>query len=214
MYTVTQGYTRVLEEVDKLGSDYFALPQVLSAFKKEAFDFIEARAKEAEITQEVTDDIRTLVVPLKVTLTPNPDDAAHYIAALPNNYNRLLRLNIMYSDGITARKPKIEKFGEHNTNMINPLTSPNRSYPLIQQFSNYFNVITGLPVGGVISPTEMIIIYIKKPTFGTQQGQPIIDLPDSACELLFAKTATALLLNTGDPRAQVDFQVNQTYRKQ
>jgi hypothetical protein len=54
-YTVTDAY--ITQEADKLGSDYFPLPDVLKAFKKETLDFIGSRAK--EMNQEVTDDIRT-----------------------------------------------------------------------------------------------------------------------------------------------------------
>lgn len=212
MITVTKAYMRVLEEVDKIGSDYFSLPQVLSALQKEVWNFVDSRCKEIEITQEVTDDIRSLVIPNKIDLMPNPDEPGEYMAALPNNYHRLLKLNIVFSDNIIARKPRVERFGEHNTNIANPYKTPTRAYPLIQQFSNYFNVITNLPVGGIITPTQMTIIYVKKPTFGTQQSQPVVDLPDAVCEHLFAKTAEALLFNTGDPRGPVDFQVNKTYR--
>ena len=56
-YTVAEAYNRVLEEADKLGSDYFDKQQVLSVFKKETLDFVGSKAAEAELNQQVTDDI-------------------------------------------------------------------------------------------------------------------------------------------------------------
>lgn len=212
-YTVTEAYNRVLEEADKLGSDYFTIPQMLSAFKKETLDFVGSKAKDAERTQEVTDDIRSLVIPLKIPLLENPDEPLEKIAALPGNYFAKLTLNVLYSDGLKARKPNIERFGESNTNAISPLKKADRMYPTIQQFGNYFNVITGLSATSTIQPDKLLLIYIKRPTFGKLQNDIIVDLPDEVCELLFASTANAFLLNTGDERFQMDFQNNQTFRK-
>jgi hypothetical protein len=212
-YTVTEAYNRVLEEADKLGSDYFSLPQVLSAFKKETLDFVGARAAEAEISQEVTDDISPLMVSTLLNFTPNPDDANEKMAIQPNNYHTKLRVNVLYSDGLKARKPTVERHGESNSNAINPFKKADRMYPRIQQFSNYFNVITGLPPSSTIQPTKFILIYIKQPTFGKLSTDVVVNLPDQVCELLFAATANTLRLSSDDPLAQVDFQVNQTYRK-
>lgn len=212
-YTVTEAYNRVLEEADKLGSDYFSLPQVLSAFKKETFDFVGSKTKEAERTQEVTDDIRTLVVATKVSLISNPDEPLEFLAALPSNYFAKLSLNVLYTDGLKARKPNIERFGESNTNAISPLKKADRMYPTIQQFGSYFNVIPNLPSSSTIQADKLILIYIKKPTFGKLQNDVIVDLPDEICEYLFATTANTLLMNIGDERAPMDFQNNQSYRK-
>lgn len=211
-YTVTEAYNRILEEADKLGSDYFSLPQVLKAFKKETLSFVGAKAKEAEINQEVTDDIRSLLVPALIPFTNNPDNAIEKMAALPNNYHTKISVNVLYTDGLKARVPTLERHGEHNTNSISPYRKADRMYPLIQQFSNYFNVHTGLAINATIQPSKLILIYIKKPTFGTAQGDVMVDLPDSVCEYLFAETANHLRLNTGEPQASQDFQINQTFR--
>lgn len=211
-YTVSQAYSRVLEEADKIGSDYFTIAQVLSAFKKEALDFVGSKAKQVEITQEVTDDIKTLVVPVTIPFINNPDDPTEKMASQPNNYLRRLSLNVLYSDGLKARKPTVERIGEHNTNMISPYKKPERMYPIIQQFSNYFNVITGLALDSTIQPTKLILIYIKKPTFGTQPTDIVVDLPDDVCELLFSTVATNFFITTGDPRAETNFKIDQTFR--
>lgn len=211
-YTVTEAYNRVLEEADKLGSDYFTLPQVLKTFKKETFDFIGSRAKLAEETQEITDDMRSLVERQKIPLIVNPDEPLQYIAAIPANYFSRLSVNVEYSDGMMARKPTLERFGESNTNAISPFKKPDRMYPTIQQFGSYFNVITNLPNGSYLIPVKLIMIYFKKPTFGKLQNDIVVDLPDQVCEYLFSTTAATLKLNTGDDRFSVDFQENQTYR--
>jgi hypothetical protein len=211
-YTVTEAYHRILEEADKLGSDYFSLPQVLKAFKKETLSFVGARAKEAEINQEVTDDIRSLLVPTLLPFIPNPDNALEKMATLPNNYHTKISVNVLYTDGLKARVPTLERHGEHNTNSISPFKKPDRMYPLIQQFSNYFNVHTGLTANSTVQPSKLILIYIKQPSFGVAQTDVMVDLPDSVCEYLFAETANHLRLNTGEPQASQDFQANQTFR--
>lgn len=212
-YTVTEAYNRVLEEADKLGSDYFTLPQVLKAFKKETLDFVGARAKEAELNQEVTDDIRTLLVPVSIPFINNPDNALEKMAVLPNNYHTRLSVNVLYNDGLKARKPTVEKFGEANTNTISPFKKEDRLYPRIQQFANYFNVITGLAANSTIQPSKLLLVYIKKPSFGSMQTDVVVDLNDTVCEYLFAATANALRLNVGESQGQTNFQVNQTYRQ-
>lgn len=211
-YTVSQAYLRVLEEADKLGSDYFSLPQVLKAFKKETLSFVGAKAKEAELNQEVTDDIRSLLVPTLISFIPNPDNALEKMASVPNNYNTKISINVLYNDGLKARLPTLERHGEHNTNSISPFRKADRMYPLIQQFSNYFNVITNIPSNATVQPSKLILIYIKKPTFGASDADVVVDLPDPVCEYLFGETANHLRRNTGEPQAAQDFQFNQTFR--
>ena len=211
-YTVSQAYSRILEEGDKLGSDYFTLPQVLKAFKKEVLSFVGARAKEIEANQEVTDDVRSLVVSVLIPFVNNPDNVLEKMATVPNNYHTKVSLNILYTDGLKARVPTVERHGEHNTNMISPFRKPERMYPLIQQFSNYFNVITGIPLASTVQPSKLILIYLKQPTFGANAIDEVVNLPDAVCEYLFQETANRLRLNTGEPQAAQDFQFNQTFR--
>jgi hypothetical protein len=212
-YTVTEAYNRVLEEADKIGSDYYTLPQVLKAFKKETLNFIGERAKEVESSQEVTDDIRSLVESKLIPFIINPDNPLERIASLPNDYHTKLTINVLYSDGLKARKPLIERHGETNTNTLSPFKKADRMYPVIQQFSNYFNIKTGLSAGSPIQPDKLILIYLKEPTFGKLQSDIIVNLPDQVCELLFSTTANSFLVNTGDIRAELDYKINQNYRK-
>lgn len=211
-YTVTQAYNRILQEADKLGSDYFTLAEVLPVFKKETLSFVGARAKEAEINQEVTDDIRSLLVSALLGLTPNPDDSLQKMAMVPDNYHTKISVNVLYSDGLKARVPTLERHGEHNTNSISPFRKAERMYPLIQQFSNYFNIHTGLSALSTIQPDKFMLIYIKQPTFGAAVNDIVVNLPDTVCEYLFVETANHLRLNTGEPSAVQDFQISQTYR--
>jgi len=211
-YTVSQAYTRILEEADKIGSDYFTLDQCLRAFKKEALSFVGSKAKEVELNQEVTDDIRSLLVPVLIPFVNNPDNALEKMATVPANYHTKVSVNVLYTDGLKARVPTLERHGEHNTNSISPFRKPERLYPLIQQFSNYFNVHTGLAINATVQPSKLVLIYIKKPTFGALTTDVVVDLTDSVCEYLFAETATHLRLNAGEPQAAQDFQINQTFR--
>lgn len=212
-YTVSQAYMRILEEADKLGSDYFSLPQVLSVFKKEVLDFVGARAAEAELNQQVTDDIKPLVIPVSIPLIPNPDNALEKMAVLPNDYLARLSINVLYNDGLKARKPTIERFGESNTNSISPFKKADRMYPRIQQFANYFNIITGLSSTSTIQPFKLVLIYVKYPTFGKNSNDVVVDLNDSVCEYLFVQTAANLGINTGGTNSPTKFQANQLFRK-
>ena len=212
-YTVSEAYNRVLEEADKLGSDYFNKQQVLSVFKKETLDFVESKAKEAEINQEVTDDIRSLVISIGIPIIPNPDNALEKIAALPDNYLRRLSVNVLYNDSIRSRKPTIERFGESNTNAISPFKKADRMYPRIQQFSNYFNIITGLSSSSTVQPSKLLLIYFKKPTFGKNDSDLVVNLPDTVCEYLFVQTAASLGINSGGTNAALKYQSNQLFRK-
>ena len=185
---------------------------MLKAFKKETLSFVGAKAKEAELNQEVTDDIRSLLVPTLISFIPNPDNALEKMASVPNNYNTKISINVLYNDGLKARLPTLERHGEHNTNSISPFRKADRMYPLIQQFSNYFNVITNIPSNATVQPSKLILIYIKKPTFGASDADVVVDLPDPVCEYLFGETANHLRRNTGEPQAAQDFQFNQTFR--
>lgn len=212
-YTVNQAYNRVLEEADKLGSDYFSKPQVLSAFKKEVLDFVGSRAAEAEINQQVTDDIQPLVASVLIPFIPNPDNALEKMATRPNDYFARLSINVQYSDGLKARKPTIEKFGESIHNAASPFKREDRMYPRIQQFSSYYNVITGIPINATIQPSKLILIYVKNPTFGKLDSDLVVNLNDTVCEYLFVQTAANLGINSGGTNAGTKFQANQLFRK-
>lgn len=213
MYTVAEAHIRVLQETDKAGSDYFDLKRVLDEFQKVTWDFVGARAKEIEITQEVTDDIRTLLRSEKINLNNDPDNNLIKMAALPNQYYRRLKINVLFSDGIASRKTTVQRHGEADVNLLNPLKKPDRSYPLVTQFDSYFSVDTGLRSGDIIVPEKLLLVYLKKPNFGKQQTAAVVDLPDDVCEHLFAMTANSLLNGIGDERTATDFQIENTYRK-
>lgn len=212
-YTVTEAYNRVLEEADKIGSDYFTLPQVLKALKKEVLDFVGARAAEAEMNQQITDDLRPLLGSKAIPFINNPDDALEKMASVPSDYHTRLSVNVLYSDGLKGRQPTIERFGEASFNSVSPYKKAERMYPRIQQYEFYFNVITGLELNSPIQPTKLLLIYIKQPTFGKALNDIVVDLSDTICEQIFANTANALRLQAGEPNAQTNFQINQTYRQ-
>lgn len=211
-YTVTQAYNRILEEADKLGSDYFTLPQVLAVFKTETLSFVGAKAKEIELNQEVTDDMKSLLVPVLISFINDPDNPIEKIATIPNNYHTKVSANVLYTDGLKARIPTFERHGEHNTNSVSPYRKPEKMYPLIRQFANYFKVETGLGLTATVQPSKLILIYIKQPTFGVSGANVVVDLPDPVCEYLFKETATHLRQSTGEPTAPQSFQLNQTFR--
>lgn len=207
-YTVNDAYNIVLQEADKMGSDYFPLPAVLARFKTEALDFVGKRAAEVEITQQVTDDIRQLVTLQQITTTVNADEAQCYNAALPLNYHTRFNVKVQYSDGTSADRPTLERIGEHNHNMQDPFKKPTKAYPLVMQMSDFFKIYTG----GAVA-TKLWLTYLKRPTFGVNGGDTVVNLSDDAVEDILKKTAAALHMVTGDPRAPMEIQVNQLSRK-
>lgn len=207
-YTVNEAYTLVLQEADKMGSDYFTLDAVLKRFRTCAYDFVGSKAAEIERTQQVTDDIRPLVKMAPIAATPSVVEAQVYNAAMPSDYHTRLSIIVEYNTGSRSVKPKIERIGEHNTNMADPFNNAHPDYPLIKQMSDFFEIYPGGPVA-----TQIFLTYLKKPTFGVNLGDLIINLPIAATEEILKQTAASLTLTTGDQRAASEYQVNATSRK-
>ena len=210
-YTVSQAYNRTLEEADKMGSDYFSLPEFLNLFQKEVWDFVRDRTKDVELTQEVTDDMRPLIERASLPLIPSTVDASDKMAAIPVDYYRRMRVNVRYNDQTLGREPQVIKHGEADFNEVSPFRKPSKEYPQITQYSDFFNVKTNISIANLIQPTQLILIYIKKPIINRNETDVIINLDDSVCELLFGRTANSFMVTKGDARAQMAFQHEETY---
>ena len=103
-YTVSEAYTRVLTEADKMGSDYFSLPQVLDVLQKEVYDFVEDQTKDIEKTQTVTEDIRPLLVVKEESLINSTLFQGDKMAAIPFDLFKPARLNVRYNDDTLSRE--------------------------------------------------------------------------------------------------------------
>lgn len=211
-YTVSQAYTRVLQEADKMGSDYFTLPEFLNMFQKEVYDFVENATKDIEETQLITDDIRELIKTAEPNLVTSTVDSNDKMGALPLDYFRRARVNVIYSDNTLAREPQIIRHGEADYANISPYKKATKDYPIITQYSDFFNVKTNIPVSAPMQPTKLLLIYVSKPVINRNESDTITVLNDSVCEFLFGRTANSFMVTKGDPRAQIAIQHEESFR--
>jgi len=165
-YTLDETAEKVRQLCDKMGSDYFPLPVILNYFETASWNFIGEKLRIVEKTQEVTDDIRQLIVPGSLTITEDPVETGKYITGIPVNYHRLISYDIYYTDGSRCRRADLIRHAEYSLARTNPNKKPTKSYPIILQENNLFSIDAGVTI-----PTLMKIMYCKKPTFATT-GQP------------------------------------------
>jgi hypothetical protein len=209
-YTLSEVHEKLKQFADKMNSDYFPLPVLLSHFETATLKFIGSRLRIVEKTQEVTDDLRSLIVPGKLVVVKDSNDPTRYVAALPVNYLRLVSYDIHYADGSRCRRADLKRQAEYITALNDPNKKPTKQYPIILQEANLFQI----DAGGV-KPSFMAIKYCKKPTIATT-GQPtlrIVNLPDDAIEEILLSTVTSLFNSTADQRVQSNYQLEEAFRK-
>lgn len=211
---------KVREYADKIGSDYFPLPVFMNRFEKATYDFVGERAKIAENTQEVVDDIKRLVRIAELVIIDDPNEslAGRYLAAQPADYLRLLRCTILFPGDTQSRRVTITKHGEIDSNLVNPYKKPSRNYPLVIQLESSFKVYTS----STPAPTFLKLSYVKTPsivqpvsgTYGpTELATRIVDLPDDAILKIMQSVVTDYYINTGDPRGNGAYQLQESFRK-
>ena len=210
-YLLSEVHEKLKQLSDKMGSDYFALPVFLSFFETATFDFVGEKLKIVEKTQEITDDIRTLIgLPTDIPIIQDPNLTGRYIAALPSNYHRVVAYDVLYANSERCRRADLIRQAEYRTAKQNPNKQPTKDYPLILQFESTFQIDAGTTV-----PETFRLTFCKKPTFATT-GQPsnrIVNLPDDAIEKILKITVTNLFNKTADERAPQSYQLQETYRK-
>lgn len=209
-YTLAETAEKVRQLADKMGSDYFPLPVILNYFETSSWDFIGKKLKHVEKTQEITDDIRQLIIPGSLIIAKDPNETGKYITAVPVNYHRLISYDVLYSDGTRCRRADLLRHAEYHLARNNTNKKPTKQYPIILQENNLFQIDSGTSVPGTLK-----IMYCKKPTFATT-GQPntrIINLPDDAIEAILWTTITNLFNKTDDKRIQSTHELEEAFRK-
>lgn len=210
MYTVQEVYDKTLQQADKMGSDYLALPEALSRLKKAAYDFIGQKSAQVEKTQEVTEDLQSLVKIAPFIPVIDPNVTGTFLVPFPNDFFHRLRITVFYGTTEKSRLPRFQKFGEANTNEVSPYKKPDRKYPLITNYSDYMNINTG----GAI-PSKIAFTYFKKPVFGTEANMAGVwlELPVQAIEEILALMIAEWMVQKGDSRGPSEFQLKETYRQ-
>ena len=209
-YTLEEVHYTLQQFADKLESDYFTLPELLSHFRVAANKFISERLDNVEKTQQITDDILPLITPASLPVIPDPNDGSRFIAALPARYLRLLSYDIIYNDGTKCRRADKMRQAEYGTSSNSPYKRGSKYYPIILQENNLFQIDAGPGV-----PETMPIKFCKKPSIAKahQKTTRIINLPDEAIDKIILDTVTRLFNRTADQRTQTNYQLEQTFKQ-
>lgn len=215
VYTVEYCDKYLDELLDKMGSDYFPLEVKFGRLVNVTYDFIRESCKYLEGTQEISDDLKPLLVRVPHVMTATATQGVWEIAE-PNDYIRLISIEpYALVNGIDTRKFKkvhINKEGQRLAYERDPFRKPSALYPVIFRLSNIFEVRVG---DDTDTYSKAFISYIKKPTFGDIENDNdiLLNLPDIAMEMILAKTAESLRFTTGDEIANSVYQFDQTFGK-
>lgn len=216
-YTIDYCDQHLDELLDKMGSDYFPLQVKIGRFVTFTYDFIREHTKAFEATQEISDDIKPLLIRNDIVLSAT-EGLAVFQAPEPINYFRLISLvPFILGEGnqriFKAKVTRIIKEGQRLVYGRDAFRKPSPSYPHVLRISNFFEIRVGNFNTDNYNRAE--ISYIKKPTFGNIDNDDdiIVNLPDAAIEQIMLKTAESLRFTTGDDSARDIYQFDQTFGK-
>lgn len=208
-YTVDYFYKKVLEETDKMGSDFLTLPYIMNRLQTATHDFIGETVKFVENTQEIRDDIRTLYKPYNI---PVVEVSGLKTASLPEDYQHMM--SAMVTDGETAvRQTAFIRHGQEEIYEADPDTKATAEYPTVFLYQDYMKVI---------SPGNPVYIrgmYIKKPTFGKFgahddiETEIAVDLPDHTVDKIIQIMVRNIFTALGDVRVAPQYAMKEDYRK-
>jgi hypothetical protein len=210
---------RYLDELlDKMGSDLFPLPIKLNRFIMVTLDFIRESTKNLEITQEVSDDIKPLLIRSNYTILQDPINQNLWTCPEPADYIRLVSLVPLFLDPVDnhlkqkAKKVKILKEGQREAYKRDPFNNATNEYPQVFRYANLFKIDVG---DDTVNYSKALLSYIKKPNFADVNDLTIriVNLPDITIEQLLLKTADALRFSTGDSDAVANYQFGQSFGK-
>lgn len=210
---------RYLDELlDKMGSDLFPLPIKLNRFQTICLDFVREHTEYLEVTQEISDDLKPLLVRSKYDLVQDTNQRNLWTLPEPADYLRLVSLVPLYLDVVDgyekqkAKKVSILKEGQREEYKRDPYRTPTDEYPHVFRYSNLFKIDVGSPSTAY---TKALLTYVKKPLFAKEDEleKRIVNLPDISIEQILLKTADSLRVTTGDTNSGNTYQFNQTFGK-
>lgn len=215
-YTIEECDKYLDELTDKMGSDFFPLPIKFGRFITYTLDFIRENSGFAEANQEISDNIKTLLVRRENALIPVVGSPGSFLMAEPIDYHRLISLypyaRIAGINTKLAKKVAIIKEGQKLAYERDPFRKPSPFYPTVTRLENFFQIDTN-----DLANTYILgeIAYIKKPTFGSIDvlTDRIVNLPDTSIEMILLKTADSLRFTTADESAKDIYIFNQTFGK-
>jgi len=211
-YTVDHLYKKVLEQSDKMGSDFFTLEYVMNRLETATYDFIGETVKFLENTQEIRDDLLPLYKPYKLPVVLLDAAEGSYLMALPDDY-----MHLMSARGVDAvvnvRETTLIRHGQDEIFLQDPDTRPYPEYPLVFAYDTFLKLYSPG------APTHVQGFYIKKPTFGLYsvhddiETEIAVNLPDHSTEKIVKQIVNDIFVATGDERAQIQYVNKETYRK-
>lgn len=206
--------------IDKMGSDYFPLLVKFERFKTMTYDFIRENTQYLEVSQEVSDDLKTLLVRTKSEIVKDADSFASNIWDLPEpaDYCRLVSVLPLILDSVTgremikAKEVKIIKEGQNQAYKRDPFRIATAEYPNVLREANMFKIDVG---ADTTTYYKALLHYIKNPAFAViaNPDERIVNLSNIAIEKICLNTADSLRLTTGDATSTPNIQYNSSFGK-
>lgn len=215
-YTIEYCDKYIDELLDKMGSDYFPLPIKMGRFVSTTLDFIRENTIYMEASQEISDDIKTLLVRTNMVMAPIAGSIGMFEVPEPNDYIRLVAVEpYARINGVLTKKFKkihIIKEGQRLAYERDPFREPSAFYPQVYRNTNVFEVNVGKDTDTYDTAK---VSYIKFPTFGDilVDTDIIVNLPPIAIEKIMLKVAESLRFTTADESAAAIYQFDQTFGK-
>lgn len=203
---------------DKLGSDYFTAPVKYDRFITVTMDFLRESTEYIELNQEISDDIKPLLVRTEKELSKNELSVLKNIWNLPEpaDYFRLISAVPVTKkndeDLILAKQVTILKEGQANAYERDPFRCSSAEYPNVYRIGDKFLIDVGSDKNVY---HKALISYVRKPIFAKdcEKKERIVDLSDLTIEKLCLMTADSLRVSTGDVTAATNFQFNSGFGK-
>lgn len=217
-YTLDECDKYMDDELDKMGSDYFPLPIKLRQFQKATYDFIRENSKFLEGTQEISDNIKPLVVDTEQSMIHRPSSFKDHIWIIeePDDYLRLISTMPYYEENGTyktiTKKVSIAKRGQGQSFERDPFRVPNNQYPLLYRIENVFKFDFGENREN-INYSLAAFSYIKQPDFALEDelDKRIVNLPNISIEKIIDRATNSLRVISGDDDAIRNLQFDQTF---
>jgi len=210
-YTVDYLYKKVLDGTDKIGSDFFTIPFIMSRLESATYSFIGETIKYVENTQEIRDDLSPLYKPFRLPVVTDPSNPTFKVVALPGDYLHLLTGKVVDAD-VPVRETSLIRNGQDEIYTIDPDTKPTAEYPLLLIYADYFKILSPG------NPTFLEGAYLKHPIFGKfsqdddVETEIAVNLPDNSTEQIISKIIKDIFVSTNDPRAQLGYRNEEAYR--
>ena len=199
-YTVSYCDRFMDELLDKMGSDYFPLPIKLSRFESITLNFIRESSTFLEATQELSDDIVELSNSKTINIGARDQlymGKKFYRIPYPSDYIRLLNVipfpssngKYVLNNNYDVQIYKIGNFAKNENNPFRQATGKNIN---IYRIDGSVLIDTDQPV------THASFTYLKKPTFGKNPNDVMVNLSDLTVDKLMQKTCVSLRATTSD----------------